>query len=201
MALSVGQWASNHYFDRHFQRNATKILPGEYFVTREAQVIVTVLGSCVAACLQDPKAGIGGMNHFLLPQSSEDDESRSARYGAYAMELLINEMITMGARKEHMQAKVFGGGHVIEGMSRNWVGQRNADFVKLYLMREGIPIVASDLLGENARKVYFFPDSGQVLVKKIRTLKNDTIMLREKSLRERITRERDSGTVELFGEL
>lgn len=200
MALSEEKWAGNGYFDRHFQRQAVKILPGEYFATSGSEVIVTVLGSCVAACLQDPFTGIGGMNHFLLPQSSDGDHSLSARYGVNAMELLINEMLAMGAVKSRLRAKVFGGGHVIEAMSSNRVGNRNAEFVERFLHNEQIPIVASDLRGDYPRKVYFFPDSGQVWVKRIRNLKNDTILVREQSLRERLARDQEAGNVDLFME-
>ncbi len=198
MALSEGQWAGNSYYDRHFQRQAVKILPGEYFATSGREVIVTVLGSCVAACLQDPGTGIGGMNHFLLPQNSDDDSCLSARYGVNAMELLINEMLAMGAIKTRIRAKVFGGGHVIEAMSSNRVGTRNAEFVEGFLRDEQIPIVASDLCGDYPRKVYFFPDTGQVWVKKIRNLKNDTILVREQSLRERLAQDQVAGSVDLF---
>lgn len=200
MALSERQWADNGYYDRHFQRQAVKILPGEYYATNGGEVIVTVLGSCVAACLEDPVTGIGGMNHFLLPQNADDDHCLSARYGVYAMELLINEMLAMGAVKSRIRAKVFGGGHVIEAMSSNCVGSRNAEFVESFLHKEQIPIVASDLRGDYARKVYFFPDSGQVWVKRIRNLKNDTILVREQSLRERLARDQEAGSVDLFME-
>lgn len=200
MALSNGHWASNTYYDRHFQRQAVKILPGEYYATASGEVIVTVLGSCVAACLMDPLTGVGGMNHFLLPQNSDDDSCLSARYGVNAMELLINEMLALGAAKNRIQAKVFGGGHVLEAMTSNPVGSRNAEFVEAFLHQEKIPIVASDLRGDYPRKVYFFPDSGQVLVKKIRNLKNDTILVREASLRERLAKDEVAGSVDLFME-
>ncbi|RZL41184.1 MAG: chemoreceptor glutamine deamidase CheD, partial [Variovorax sp.] len=119
------------YFDTTFQSKAARILPGEYHVTRDDMVIVTVLGSCVAACLRDPDSGIGGMNHFLLPDtaSSRDAEGDSARYGSYAMEVLINQIVKLGARRHRLEAKVFGGANVIPGMHQLNIGQRNADFV------------------------------------------------------------------------
>lgn len=198
MSLSSLHWASNRYRDHHFDCNAIKILPGEYYATAGSSVVVTVLGSCVAACIRDPATGIGGMNHFLLPDDGTEEMGTSARYGAFAMELLINELLSMGASRSRLQAKVFGGGNVIPGMVMNNVGHRNAEFVERYLAREGIPVLARDLLGSLPRKVYFFPDTGQVLVKKLQEVKNDTIVLRERLLREEVAQESTSGSVELF---
>lgn len=127
----------NRYFDRYFQQEAIKILPGEYFATAEDGIIVTVLGSCVSVCLRDTAAKIGGMNHFLLPNSEEGGAhnfmSDSARYGIYAMELLINDLLKLGARKSRLEAKVFWGGNVLHGISMVNIGERNADFVLQYL--------------------------------------------------------------------
>ncbi len=193
--------APNIYHDRHFERQAVKILPGEYYVTTGDKLIVTVLGSCVAVCLRDKYTGIGGMNHFLLPNDGNADSgllTESARYGVYAMELLINHLLKMGANRSRFEAKVFGGGNVLRGMTVNNVGQRNAEFVLDYLQVEQIPVVARDLLGEFPRKVYFFPDTGQVLVKKIKTLHNSTITDRESEYRMRVKFTPKSGDVELF---
>lgn len=193
--------APNIYYDRHFERQAVKILPGEYYVTTGDKLIVTVLGSCVAVCLRDKYTGIGGMNHFLLPNDGNGDSgllTESARYGVYAMELLINHLLKMGANRSRFEAKVFGGGNVLRGMTVNNVGQRNAEFVLDYLDVEQIPVVAQDLLGEFPRKVYFFPDTGQVLIKKIKTLHNSTITDRESEYRMRVKFTPKSGDVELF---
>lgn len=193
--------APTTYYDRHFERHAVKILPGEYFVTNGDKMIVTVLGSCVAVCLRDKAIGIGGMNHFLLPNDGNNDTgllTESARYGVYAMELLINHLLKMGASRNRMEAKVFGGGNVLRGLKLNNVGQRNATFVLEYLHNESIPVVAKDLLDEFPRKVYFFPDTGNVLVKKIKTLHNTTIMDRESEYRMRVKFTPKSGDVELF---
>ena len=121
------------------------------------------------------------MNHFLLPTGDEDSIgiSKSARYGAHAMELLINEMLKMGAKKQRLVAKVFGGGSVIRGLSLNLIGKRNAEFTLDYLAAENIPILAEDLLGPFPRKVYFFPEMGDVKVKKIKSMHNSTILERE----------------------
>jgi chemotaxis protein CheD len=193
--------APTTYYDRHFERNAVKILPGEYFVTNGDKMIVTVLGSCVAVCLRDKTNGIGGMNHFLLPNDGSNETgllTESARYGVYAMELLINHLLKMGATRARMEAKVFGGGNVLRGLKVNNVGQRNAEFVLDYLQTERIPVVAKDLLDDYPRKVYFFPDTGKVLVKKIKSLHNTTIVDRESEYRMKVKFTPKSGEVELF---
>jgi chemotaxis protein CheD len=191
----------NRYHDRHFECDAVKILPGEYYATTDDTLIVTVLGSCVSVCLRDPVVEIGGMNHFLLPSDESTNissVSESARYGVFAMELLINQMLKLGAVKSRLEAKIFGGGNVLRGLTLNSVGQRNAEFVVDYLKAESIPIIASDLLDEFPRKVYFFPDTGKVLVRKIKSLHNTTIMDRESEYRMRIRQAKPSGEVDLF---
>lgn len=189
------------YMDRNFGLEAAKILPGEYFATDKNMVLVTVLGSCVTACLRDARAGVGGMNHFMLPRSELDPAtpiSMSARYGTFAMEILINQLLKMGARRETMEAKVFGGGNVLRGFTANTIGQANADFVTEYLHTEGIRIVAEDLLGVHPRKLYFFPSTGRVLVKKIRELHNHTIVERESDYNMRLRNVVVGGDVEMF---
>lgn len=203
MSAAAAEVAVNQYFDRYFDRQATKILPDEYYATKEPEVIVTVLGSCVAACIRDKVSGIGGMNHFLLPLDGSAEPGKptqSARYGAYAMELLINEVIKLGGRRERLEAKVFGGAAVLRGMLLNDVGKRNAEFVEQYLRNEHIPIAAADLLLDFPRKVYFFPETGQVWVKRIKTIKNDTIFEREREYRQRVKQDVESGSVDLFEE-
>ena len=193
--------APTTYYDRHFDRHAVKILPGEYFVTNGDKLIVTVLGSCVAVCLRDKVNGVGGMNHFLLPNDGTNETgllTESARYGVYAMELLVNHLLKMGATRARMEAKVFGGGNVLRGLKVNNVGQRNVEFVLDYLQTERIPIVAKDLLDDYPRKVYFFPDTGKVLVKKIKSIHNTTIVDRESEYRMKVKFTPKSGEVELF---
>ncbi len=189
------------YFDRHFGLEAAKILPGEYFATDKNMVLVTVLGSCVTACLRDNRAGVGGMNHFMLPRSEQDPAnpiSMSARYGTFAMEILINQLQKMGARRENMEAKVFGGGNVLRGFTVNSIGEANANFVTEYLHNEGIRIVAKDLLGVHPRKLYYFPGTGKVLVKKIKELHNHTIVERESEYNLRLRNVVVGGDVEIF---
>ncbi len=192
--------APNRYFDRHFERDAVKILPGEYFATASDTLIVTVLGSCVSVCLRDPVCKIAGMNHFLLPTDGglQDVLSESARYGVYAMDILINHLLKLGASRYRLEAKVFGGGNVLKGFTQTSVGERNAEFVLEYLRMENIPVIASDLLDLYPRKVYFFPESGQVLVRKIKQLHNTTIIDRESAYRMAIRNATGSGDVELF---
>lgn len=190
----------NLYFDRQFNIQAVKILPGEYYATTRQMLIVTVLGSCVAACIRDRSAGIGGMNHFMLPNNADasDTVGTSARYGSYAMEILINQLLKMGARRQNLEAKVFGGGNVVKGFTTTNVGERNAQFVHEYLATEKIPIVAEDLLDIYPRKVYFFSDTGRVLVRKLLQMHNDTILRREQEYGTRLKAEKVAGDVDLF---
>jgi len=191
--------ADNRYVDRHFDIDAVKILPGEYFVTEQNMLLVTVLGSCVSACIRDTETGIGGMNHFMLPdEGGRDVVSTSARYGTYAMEVLLNHLFKLGARRTRLEAKVFGGGAVLESLATSNVGTRNAEFVLDYLKIEKIPIVAKDLLDSYPRKLYFFPESGRVLVKKLHRVHNDTLFSRERDYRARLKAEKVAGDVELF---
>ncbi|MFT5008708.1 MAG: chemotaxis protein CheD [Reinekea sp.] len=201
--LNNNHLAPNRYFDRHFDQDAVKILPGEYFATRENILIVTVLGSCVSVCLSDEKLKIGGMNHFLLPNDSSmnhDILGDSARYGGYAMEILINHMLKLGARRSNLVAKIFGGGNVLRGITATQVGQRNANFVQDYLKTERITILASDLLENYPRKVYFFPATGKVFVRKLKSMHNSTILDRESAYRLRIGNTPIMGDIELFGD-
>jgi chemotaxis protein CheD len=188
------------YFDARLNTEVAKIFPGQYFVTDRDIVLATVLGSCVAACIRDPAAGVGGMNHFLLPQSVGDmgPASRSARYGTYAMEVLINRLLRQGARKQTMEAKVFGGGSVLPDLRAAGVGESNARFIVEYLGKEGIQVAAKDLLDECARKIYFFPSTGRVMVKKLRQLQNDTVLARELDYSRQLMLIDLSGKVELF---
>jgi chemotaxis protein CheD len=195
----VEHLAGNRYFDRQFEIEAVKVLPGEYYVTGTDIVLVTVLGSCVSACIRDRQLGIGGMNHFMLADAGDREMlSASARYGAYAMEILINHLMKMGARKSSLEAKVFGGGRVLSSLSTSLVGERNCEFVLDFLATEGIPVAAQDLLDVYPRKVYFFPTSGRVLVRKLVRMHNDTVMKREKEYAERLAEAPVTGDIELF---
>lgn len=193
--------APNHYFDRNFDIEAAKILPGEYYVTGRDMLLVTVLGSCVSACIRDPSTGIGGMNHFMLPEGGGDEHnplSASARYGGYAMEVLINQLVKLGASRSRLEAKVFGGAAVLRGFTTVNVGQKNSEFVIDYLRSERIRVLAQDLLDLFPRKVYFWPATGRVMVRKLKTVHNNTIVEREKDYGQRLQSSSISGDVELF---
>lgn len=194
-------FATNIYYDRTFDCDAAKILPGEYYYTCKDMLIVTVLGSCVSACIRDRLTGIGGMNHFMLPDSGGDVDSpvsASMRYGTYAMEVLINDLLKAGARRENLEAKVFGGGNVLRGFVAINVGERNAQFVRDYLRAESIRIVAEDLNDIHPRKVYFFPRTGKVLVKKLKQLNNNTLVNREQDYASKLQTTPVAGDIELF---
>lgn len=195
------QFASNLYFDRTFGCEAAKILPGEFYCTGKDMVIVTVLGSCVSACIRDVSSGIGGMNHFMLPDGGADKDSpvsASMRYGSYAMEVLINQLLKQGARRESLEAKIFGGGNVLKAFTALNVGERNAAFVKQFLRAEGIRVTGEDLNDIYPRKVYFFPRTGRVLVKKLKQMNNYTIVKREQSYASSLQGTPVAGDVELF---
>ncbi|MDT8992922.1 chemoreceptor glutamine deamidase CheD [Curvibacter sp. APW13] len=187
--------ASFFYADHHFQYDAVKVLPGEYYVSNEDLVVMTVLGSCIAACIWDGKARTGGMNHFMLPEG----EDGSGRYGSYAMELLINEMLKLGARRETMQAKVFGGGQVMAGFTTMNVGERNTKFVLDYLATERIPVVSQDVLDIHPRKVCFFPVTGKALVKRLAHSHPETLVVEErKGNAASVAKSTSGGSVDLF---
>ncbi len=189
------------YFDRNFDREAAKILPGEYYATTRPMLLVTVLGSCVSACVRDRVQGIGGMNHFMLPDSGQDADAIAGlptRYGTFAMEVLINQLLKLGAKRQNLEAKIFGGGNVLRGFTVSNIGAKNVNFVKHFLDMERIPIVSEDLLDIYPRKVYFFADTGRVLVKKLKSVHNDTIVEREKDYSARLKYSKVEGDVELF---
>ena len=175
------------YWDHRFQRHTIKLLPGDFDVVSGAEMMVTVLGSCVAACIRDSKNLIGGMNHFLLPTDTKIKQPQqwhnydlsATRYGDLAMEQLINKIIGMGGRRENLEAKIFGGGKMFNsGLSD--IGTQNIEFVKEYLKTEGIKIIKRDTGGDHARKVYYIPSTGEVFLKRINRINNNTIELRER---------------------
>ncbi len=140
------------------------LVVGEYMASREETLLQTVLGSCVAACLIDPSNRLGGMNHFMLPESLDGDKV-CATYGVHAMELLINAIMKLGGNRQKLVAKIFGGARVVENLSHSWdVGKRNVEFVKKFLDTERIPIVAEHVLGNCGRRVKLIPTSGKVFV-------------------------------------
>jgi chemotaxis protein CheD len=202
MALVHEEVSTTLYYDRTFDCEAAKISPGEYYYTDKNMLIVTVLGSCVSACIRDKITGIGGMNHFMLPDGGGSDKSspvsESMRYGTYAMEVLINQLIRNGAKRENLEAKIFGGGNVLRSFTTNMVGDRNAAFVKKYLKDEGIKVTGEDLMDIYPRKVYFFPKTGKVLVKKLKQLNNYTLVKREEAYSSKLQTTSVGGDIDLF---
>ena len=175
--------APQRYFDRDFQVDSIRILPGQYHVAQAEGAISTVLGSCVSTCLWDPHERIGGMNHFMLPGDSARPDSpwaASARFGLYAMEVLINDMLRMGADRRRLVAKVFGGARLLAGFERLDVGARNSQFVLQFLREEGIRVLAQDLLDVCPRKVHFFVATGKVQLKRLGLMPNATVQRRER---------------------
>ncbi len=192
-------FAKHVYFDRHFKCMAARVLPGEYYFTTGDMAILTVLGSCVSACVRDRVTGIGGMNHFMLPNGGDADSPASAsmRYGTQAMEILINQLLKAGAQRTNLEAKVFGGGRVLSGMQAMNVGERNAAFVREYLRAEKIPVAAADLNDVHPRKVAYFPRTGKVLVKKLETADSKLVQV-EQQYSKTLQATPVAGEIELF---
>jgi chemotaxis protein CheD len=189
--------ASFFFYEAHFKADAVKVLPGEYFVHHEDILIMTTLGSCIAACLWDRERRIGGMNHFMLPEGAAGADS--GRYGSYAMELLINELMKKGASRLTLEAKVFGGGAVISGMNSINVGERNTEFVLDYLKTERIPVVSKDVMDVYPRKVCFFPASGKAMVKRLAPTNTDALVAQDRAAAQRaVPASTGGGSIDLF---
>ena len=197
----------NHYWDEERQIVVAKILPGEFYMTRQNVGIATTLGSCISACIYDSIVGIGGMNHFMLPLTTKDSdqvswgqrgkESDATRYGNFAMEYLINAILKNGGRKRNLVAKIFGGSKVRENLSD--VGMKNIHFVLRYLASEQIQIQKEDIGLTYPRKVIFEPTTGKVFIKRLSNLANDTIDRRERDYRHQIDVDHSTeGDIELF---
>ncbi len=177
--------AIKRYWDKQNNTVAVKLLPGEYYVTKENELITTVLGSCISACVRDPISGIGGMNHFMLPETTKNRlrdgveavVGNATRYGNYAMEHLINTILSNGGKRKNLEVKLFGGGKIIPTMSD--VGARNIEFVLDYIDAEALRLLAQDLGDIYPRKVNFYPMTGKVKMKKIQDIHNETLAIRE----------------------
>ncbi len=191
--------ASFFFYDAHFGNDAVKVLPGEFFVHDTDMLLMTTLGSCIAACLWDRDKRVGGMNHFLLPDGGAQDGD-SGRYGSFAMELLIGELIKRGANRASMEAKVFGGGSVISGMNSINVGERNTRFVLDYLRTERIAVVSKDVLDIYPRKVCFLPASGKAMVKRLATANTEALAAQERAAASRAVPAANGGggSIDLF---
>lgn len=186
------------FWDKNRQITITKILPGEYYVSINDEIISTVLGSCVAACIWDEKNKIGGMNHFLIPKKvdpTSPTDSYALRYGSWIMESLINELLKHGAERKHMRAKVFGGGKLNHPQNNH---VRNIEFVLAHLMLENIPLVVENTGGAWPRKLMFSPLTGKAQMKKLQFTHNDTIERRERQYLLDVQTYEDDSNIELF---
>jgi chemotaxis protein CheD len=186
--------------DTRFPYEVAVILPGEYFVSQEPMVVYTVLGSCVSVCLRDPVVNVGGMNHFMLgapaSEGGYDSWGDSGRYGSFAMEMLINEILKRGGKKNRLEAKVFGGGKIYDGAMD--IGAKNAAWALDYLERESVPLLKANVGDVCPRKVYFFTDSGKVLLKKLDRIVAKTIAAEEGEYRAKLQQAPVQSDVTLF---
>ncbi len=192
--------ARHRFYDTANSQWLVKIFPGEFYVTPKSdEVLVTVLGSCVSACIRDPRTGIGGMNHFMLPQGDGGSwDGQSTRYGNFAMEKLINELIKNGCPRERMEIKVFGGGNVIDSSSA--IGSKNAEFVMNFLNSEGLKCAAQDLGGLHPRRIQYQPSTGKVVRRLLQVNESVLIAREEKNYASRLTSKPTAGDIELFGD-
>ncbi|MEO0679440.1 MAG: chemoreceptor glutamine deamidase CheD [Pseudomonadota bacterium] len=197
--MTVAARASAAYFEPKIGAKAVSVLPGHHAVIDDPEICVTtLLGSCVAACIRDRDTGVGGLNHFLLPgEDRAEGSAKSTRYGVHAMEVLVNDILRRGGRRDGLEAKIFGGANVIDTSAANTVGDRNASFVQRYLKTEGIRLLANDVGGDRARRVFFFPGTGRVSVLRLAPTEAPSMRDSERRLRRDAQRSQ-SGGVELF---
>jgi len=201
---SIGEFSNiRRRWDRQESCVIATILPGELYATQEDELVSTVLGSCVAACVRDKVTGVGGMNHFMLPVTGDERSldgkeitSQANRYGNYAMEHLVNAILSNGGRRENLEVKLFGGGKMISLMSD--IGGRNIEFVRDYVKTEGLALVSEDLGDVFPRKVLFNPFTGRARVKKLRSMHKESIVNNEINYRDQIKVEPVESDVELF---
>lgn len=189
---------ARHFWITKRQRYAVKVMPGDFYVTRNDELIVTTLGSCISACVRDPAVGIGGMNHFILPDLGDLQgvSSGSNRYGAFAMEQLINTVLKFGGRRERLEIKITGGGKMLGKMAD--IGQKNIDFIHDFLCTEGLNVISWDVGGQNPRKVMYIPREGRMLVKKLESFNSSHLIEAEVKLRKTLDTQVSGGDVELF---
>lgn len=186
--------------DRDPNAKVVKLISGECYVTNQpGEMIVTILGSCVAACMRDSVAKVGGMNHFLLPDTNDCSlrgSSESARYGAFAMEQLINNIIALGGMKNRLEVKVFGGGNVINNSSM--IGSRNVAFVREFLKNEGLKIISEDLGDTYPRRLRYYPETGKAMLMKLRRRDDMAVINEEKHFVAALKAKPVEGSIELF---
>jgi chemotaxis protein CheD len=191
------------FWERDTGRWTVKLLPGECYVTRHDEAIITVLGSCISACIRDPDTGLGGMNHFMLPErganlsSNPNSEiNQMNRYGCFAMESLINHLARHGAQRPRLELKVFGGGRILKPMID--IGARNIAFIHSWARTEGMRLSAQDLGGNQPRKLVYFPATGRARVMKLPPIENRSIADRELYYLENLSEDPSESPVEIF---
>lgn len=185
------------YFDPKFQSQCVNVLPGEFYTSHSNEMIMTILGSCVAACIRDVKLGIGGLNHFLLAEPRQDLACQSTRYGSYAMECLINDILRQGGSRENLEIKIFGGSDLMNSSIK--VGEKNCSFIKNYLMNEGLRIAAEDLGGTRPRRIHFWPETGRVVRLVLQQSEQLNLLTTEKRYTATLQKKEIShGDIELF---
>jgi chemotaxis protein CheD len=199
----AGAVAGRRFFDTASANWMIKVYPGDFYVTtNKNEMLVTVLGSCVAACIRDPLTHFGGMNHFMLPEDESGQwgtELMSTRYGNHAMEKLVNELIKLGCPRERMEVKVFGGGNVID--SQHAIGSKNAEFITRYLQAEGLKCIAQDLGGDYPRRIEFLPATGRVVRRLLRRTDSAPIVREEVAYQSSLSSSSmAAGEIELFGD-
>jgi chemotaxis protein CheD len=194
---------SRHWDSEHSIFTA-RLLPGEYYVTRHSEMISTVLGSCVSACIRDARLGYGGMNHFMLPLDGSlgksvwgSAASAATRYGNVAMERLINDILKLGGKRENLEIKLVGGGRVLAEMTTD-IGARNIEFVRDYVAAEGFKVLGEDLGDVYPRKVVYFPQTGRIRVRKLTAGRDETLAARERQYLQQLDSKPVENEVELF---
>ncbi|MEW5056047.1 chemotaxis protein CheD [Cycloclasticus sp. 46_83_sub15_T18] len=194
----------NRYWDTSHGYYSAKILPGQYYVSTNDELIATVLGSCISVCVTDKVAGIGGMNHFMLPIYSREQAdswgstliSAETRYGNFAMEHMINDVIKHGGVKNRLELKVIGGGRVMDQMTD--IGLRNISFVYDYIANERLQLVKEDVGDRYPRKVLFHVKTGKVKVRKLKKVNNSTLLQRDSEYLNKLNTQTVGGSVDLF---
>ena len=189
---------NKQFYDAKEKVTVVKIFSGDWYVsTKGGEMLATILGSCVSACIRDPVARVGGMNHFLLPgEDGASEANDSARYGGFAMESLINGILKAGGQKHRLEVKVFGGGNVINNSAR--IGSKNAKFIRDFLRKEGFRITSEDLEGDHPRRLHYFPDTGKVMMRLLKRKEDMVVVEEEARYTKQITTKPVEGDIELF---
>ncbi|MDU0339870.1 chemoreceptor glutamine deamidase CheD [Bosea rubneri] len=192
--------SSRRYFDPRFDATIITVAPGEHEITSaKDEIVATVLGSCISVCMRDPHIGVGGLNHFLLPKNNGgSDTSAGERYGDTAMEVLINGLMKRGARRNQLEAKVFGGARVLSGATMLAIGEGNITFVNEFLAREGIPVVSRDVGGTRSRRIHYQPTTGRAWVQHVQQAARDPEREQELAYLNRLKTQPVAGEVEIW---